>query len=74
MYRDKKEVAEEVLKEYLSETSPFLPPESQQLPYPLATPTKPGLYADQLPPTWLQKNLRHKANKTGKYKYIYSES
>lgn len=71
MYRDKKEVAEEVLKEHLSEISPFKPLESQQQPYVLATPTKPGLYADQLPPTWIQDNLRHKANKSYKYTYIY---
>jgi len=65
-------VAEEVIKEHLSEISPYSPLESQQLPYPLAKPTKPGVYHDQLPPTWMQKNAIHKVKKTGKYKYIYS--
>lgn len=65
-------MAEEVIKEHLSEISPYSPLESQQLPYPLAKPTKPGVYHDQLPPTWMQKNAIHKVKKTGKYKYIYS--
>lgn len=71
MYRDKKEVAEEVLKEHLSEISPFKPLEDQQYTYPLARPTKPGLYPDQLPATWIQENIKHRVNKTYKYRYIY---
>ncbi|XP_067944253.1 large ribosomal subunit protein mL38-like [Watersipora subatra] len=71
MYRDKKEVAEEVLKEHLSEISPYKPLQSQLPPYPLASPTKPGLYSDQLPATWIQDNMKHKVNKTYKYTYIY---
>lgn len=71
MFRDKKEVAEEVIKEHLSELSPYVSEEEQTPLYPLAAPTKPGLYADQLPATWIQDNLRHKANKTYKYKYVH---
>ena len=73
-YRDRKEVAEEVLQEHISQYSPYKPLEEQIPPYPLARPTKPGLYAKHLPPTWIQKNTRHKFNKTGKYQYIYSDS
>lgn len=72
-YRDQKEIAEEVLKEHLREITPFKSLEDQQLAFPLATPTKPGVYEDDLPPTWLQKVHRHKINKTGKYKFIHSE-
>ena len=72
-YRDRKEIAEEVIKEHLREITPYKSLEDQRLPYPLATPTKPGYYVDQQDPTWLKKVKTHKINKTGKYKFVYSE-
>ena len=65
-YRDRKEIAEEVIKEHLREITPYKSLEDQRLPYPLATPTKPGYYVDQLDPTWLKKVKTHKINKNHK--------